>query len=314
MKRVVSVSLGSSARDKAQDAEFFGEQFRIERVGVDGSFEKYIAKLEELDGNVDAIGIGGLDVYLWANGRRYSFREAKGLISHIHKTPWVDGSGLKNTLERETVRRLQSSATVDFRGKKVLMVAAVDRFGMAEALHEAGADLAMGDLMFALGIPIVIRRWSSFQALAKLLLPVVVQAPFKLLYPTGEKQDTITPKYPRWYEWADVIAGDYHLIRRYMPDRLPGKTILTNTTRKSDRAQLKERSVATLVTTTPSFGGESFGTNVMEGVLVTAAGKRPEDMTAAEYMTMLDRLGWQPNVDHLQHPASSIQHPGPDPG
>lgn len=299
MKRVVSVSLGSSARDKAQDAEFFGEQFRIERVGVDGSFEEYIAKLEELDGHVDAIGIGGLDVYLWANGKRYAFREAKRLVSHIHTTPWVDGSGLKNTLERETVRRLQASGTVDFRGKKVLVVAGVDRFGMAEALHEAGADLAMGDLMFALGVPIVIRRWSSFQLLARLLLPIVVQAPFKILYPTGEKQDTILPKYPQWYQWADVIAGDYHLIRRFMPEHLEGKTILTNTTRTADREQLKERGVSTLITTTPSFGGESFGANVMEGVLVSAAGKRPEEMTPAEYMAMLGRLNWAPNVDVL---------------
>ncbi|HEY3412411.1 MAG TPA: quinate 5-dehydrogenase [Armatimonadota bacterium] len=299
MKRVVSVSLGSSARDKSQDAEFFGEQFRIERVGVDGSFDKYIAKLEELDGNVDAIGIGGLDVYLWANGRRYAFREAKRLVSHLHKTPWVDGSGLKNTLERETVRRLQADGTVDFRGKKVLMVAGVDRFGMAEALHEAGADLAMGDLMFTLGLPVVIRQWSSFQLIAKMLLPIVVQAPFKLLYPTGEKQDTITPKYPRWYEWADVIAGDFLFIRRYMPERMDGKVILTNTTRKADRQQLVDRGVATLVTTTPSFGGESFGTNVMEGVLVTAAGKRPEEMTPESYMEMLGRLNWSPNVDRL---------------
>lgn len=299
MKRVVSVSLGSSSRDKSQDAEFFGQEYRIERVGVDGSFPKYIAKLEELDGNVDAIGIGGLDVYLWANGRRYAFREAKALVNHIHTTPWVDGSGLKNTLERETVRRLQESGTVDFRGKNVLMVAGVDRFGMAEALHDAGASLAMGDLMFALGIPIAITRWSQFQLLARILLPIIVQAPFKLLYPTGEKQDSITPKYSKWYEWADVIAGDFLLIRRYMPERLDGKIILTNTTRKADREQLKARGVATLITTTPSFGGESFGTNVMEGVLVTAAGKRPEDMSPELYMEMLGSLNWAPNIDNL---------------
>jgi hypothetical protein len=291
--------LGSSSRDKSQEAEFFGEAFRIERVGVDGSFEAYRRKLEELDGKVDAIGIGGLDVYLWANGRRYAFREALALVKHIHRTPWADGSGLKNTLERETVRRLQQSGAVDFRGRKVLMVAGVDRFGMAEALHEAGADLAMGDLAFAIGLPIVIRKWSSFQALARMLLPVVVKMPFKLLYPTGEKQDAVTPKYGQWYRWADVIAGDFHLIRRFMPEDLVGKTILTNTTRKVDREDLIRRGVQTLITTTPSFGGESFGTNVMEGVLVASAGKRPDEMTPDQYLEMLERLGWQPNVDRL---------------
>lgn len=299
MKRVVSVSLGSSSRDKTQEAEFFGETYRIERIGVDGSWEAYIHKLEELDGQVDAIGIGGLDVYLWARGRRYAFREAQSLVKHLRKTPWVDGSGLKNTLERETVCRLQKSGALDFRSRKVLMVAGVDRFGMAEALHEAGADLTMGDLAFAVGLPFFIRRWSSFQVLAALLLPAVVQLPFKMLYPTGEKQDAITPKYGEWYRWADVIAGDFLLIRRYMPEDLSGKTILTNTTRKADRDLLAQRGVARLVTTTPSFGGESFGTNVMEAVLVTAAGKRPEEMTPEAYLEMLERLRWQPTVQNL---------------
>jgi hypothetical protein len=240
-----------------------------------------------------------MDVYLWAEGRRYAFREAAAMVKHLKTTPWVDGSGLKNTLERETVRRLQESGTADFKGRKVLMVAGVDRFGMAEALHEAGADLALGDLMFALGIPFVIRSWSSFHWLARMILPIIVQAPFKMLYPTGEKQDAITPKYGDWYRWADVIAGDFLLIRRYMPEDLKGKTILTNTTRKADRDALIQRGVETLITTTPSFGGESFGTNVMEAVLVSAAGKRPEEMRPEEYMAMLERLGWTPNVDRL---------------
>jgi len=299
MKHVVSVSLGSSARDKVQEAEFFGECFRIERVGVDGSWEAYARKLEELDGRVDAIGIGGMDVYLWARGKRYAFREAKAMVRRLKTTPWADGSGLKNTLERETVRRLQANGALDFRGRRVLLVAGVDRFGMAEALHEAGSDLALGDLAFALDIPYVVRSWSLFQALAAILLPVVVQAPFKLLYPTGSQQEAVTPKHGRWYEWADVIAGDFHLIRRYMPDDLAGKTILTNTIRTADREELARRGVASLVTTTPSFGGESFGTNVMEAMLVAASGRPPDRICPDEYMAMLDDLGWEPALQTL---------------
>lgn len=293
------MSLGSSSRDKAQDAEFFGRPYRLRRVGVDGSWEAYARKLEELDGRVDAIGIGGMDVYLWARGRRYVFREAEAVVRRLKVTPWVDGSGLKNTLERETVRRLQARGALDFRGRRVLMVAGVDRFGMAEALHEAGADLALGDLMFALNLPFVIRSWRLFQVLARLILPIAVKAPLKLLYPTGGQQESITPKYGQWYRWAEVIAGDFHLIRRFMPVDLTGKTIITNTIRAADREELARRGVAALVTTTPSFGGESFGTNVMEAVLVTEAGKPPDEITVDEYKALLDRLGWEPEVRPL---------------
>lgn len=300
MKQVVSISLGSSSRDKRVEAEFFGETYRIERIGTDGSIETYARKLRELDGRVDAIGIGGMDVYLWARGRRYALRDAVRLVRNIRTTPWADGSGLKNTLERETVRRLQASGCIEWSGKKVLVVSAVDRFGLAEALHEAGADLCIGDLMFAVGLPFAIRSWAAFHLLAAILLPVVVNLPFRMLYPTGEKQEQVIPRWKRWYDWADVIAGDFHLIRRHMPDSLAGKCILTNTTTEVDRDGLRRRGVATLVTTTPVINGRSFGTNVMEGVLFTAAGRRPEQMSPDDYLALLDRLGWQPAVQELQ--------------
>ena len=40
MKRVVSISLGSSKRDKKVTASFFGTEFEIERIGTDGDMEE----------------------------------------------------------------------------------------------------------------------------------------------------------------------------------------------------------------------------------------------------------------------------------
>ncbi|MFY9271602.1 MAG: hypothetical protein WAO37_01165, partial [Thermacetogeniaceae bacterium] len=77
MKRVVSVSLGSSKRDHKVEAEFLGEKFVIERIGTDGDMERAIEVIRELDGKVDAFGMGGIDLYLVAGNRRYALREAK---------------------------------------------------------------------------------------------------------------------------------------------------------------------------------------------------------------------------------------------
>ena len=99
---------------------------------------------------------------------------------------------------------------------------------------------------------------------------------------------------------ADIIAGDYLYIKRYLPERLDGKTIITNTTTAEDVAMLRERGAALMVSTTPELEGRSFGTNVMEGVLLALSGKRPEEMTPQDYLTALESLGWQPNVVRLQ--------------
>lgn len=303
MKRVVSISLGSSKRDKKVTAHFFGEEFAIERIGADGDMDRFRRMVAELDGKVDAFGVGGTDIFVYAGGKRYVLQEIVRLMSGAKQTPYVDGSGLKNTLEREAVTWLQDSGAVDFSTKSVLMVCSVDRFGMAEALARRAKSVIYGDLMFSLGIPAALHTWESTQRLARLLLPIAVRLPFKWIYPTGEKQEQNTPKYTPYFDAADVIAGDFHYIRRYMPAQLTGKIVLTNTITADDTAELKSRGVHLLITTTPEFEGRSFGTNVMEAVLVTLLGRRPETLTPEDYMNKFRELHWTPAVRQL-NPAT----------
>ena len=299
MKRVVSISLGSSRRDKKVSARFFGEDFEIERIGADGDMDRFRRMIVELDGKVDAFGVGGTDIYVYAGGRRYVLPEIVRLMSGAKQTPYVDGSGLKNTLERDAVAWLQDSGTVDFGAKSVLMVCSVDRFGMAEALASRARSVVYGDLMFSLGIPIALHSWESTQRLGRILLPIAVRLPFKWIYPTGEKQEENTPKYTAYFDAADVIAGDFHFIKRYMPPRLDGKIVLTNTTTDEDAVELRKRGVHLLITTTPVFEGRSFGTNVMEAVLVTLLGGRPEALKPEDYMAKFKELRWKPSVREL---------------
>jgi len=296
---IVSVSLGSSSRDKTVTAEFLGRTVTIERRGTDGDMARAIALIGELDGTIDAIGLGGIDLYLIAAGRKYVIQDALKMARAAHKTPVVDGSGLKHTLERRTVQLLQEQGIVDFRGKRVLLTSGVDRFGMAETLPTLGAITYFGDLIFALGIPIPVKTLGGLKTLATLLLPIICRLPFEMIYPIGEKQEQMVSKYGKYFEWAEIIAGDWHFLRRYMPDRLDGKIILTNTTTEQDVALLRQRGATMLISSTPEFDGRSFGTNVMEGVIIALLGKRPEEMTADDYLNCLERLGWAPRVLRL---------------
>ncbi|MBM3473922.1 MAG: quinate 5-dehydrogenase, partial [Armatimonadetes bacterium] len=151
---VVSVSLGSSKRNKTVEPEMLGRRLVVERLGVDGDYDRACRTIAELDGKVAAIGLGGTDLYLVARGRRYVIEESRRLAEAAKVTPVVDGSGLKNTLERETIRWLADREEFQLRGKRALLVSAVDRFGMAEGLVAAGCDTIFGDLIFSLGLPI----------------------------------------------------------------------------------------------------------------------------------------------------------------
>lgn len=302
MKRVVSVSLGSSRRNHSVQVELLGEEFSISRLGTDGDMDKAISILKELDGQVDAIGLGGIDVYVYAGPNRYVLQDGLRMLKAVKQTPVVDGSGLKNTLERQTVEFLVTQGMLS-PGTRVLLVSAMDRFGMAEAMEKANCQLTLGDLMFALGIKIPLYSLEKLHRIAAKLMPVISRLPFQYIYPTGSQQEKHRPssanRLARYYDEAQVIAGDYHFIRKYLPDQLQGQLILTNTTTHEDMEELLERGAGTLVTTTPEFKGRTFGTNVMEAVFLALLQKPWEEVTPEDYSRLLKQLKWQPKVLEL---------------
>ena len=295
MKTVVSISLGTSKRDKKDIVEMLGETFQLERRGTDGDMKKFGELFKELDGKVDALGVGGADIYLVLENKKYAFSEILKLITPVTKTPVVDGGGLKHTLERQTIEALNDSKEIDFANSKVLLVSAVDRFGMAQALDKTGAKVVYGDLLFGIGVPIALKSYKSVKSFGSIILPIITKLPFKWFYPTGEKQEKRTPKFPKYFEEADIICGDWHYIHKFMPDKLPGKIIITQTLRKADLEFLKGAGIKAAITTTPMVNGETFATNVMEGVIVAHLGKKPKDISPQEYLDVLSQLGWKPN-------------------
>jgi hypothetical protein len=299
MKRIVSVSLGSSIRDHRVEVEFLGEKVTIERIGTDGDLKKAIEMIGQLDGKVDAFGLGGIDLYLIAGSKRFIVKDAARMAKAAKLSPVLDGSGLKNTLERQVVEYLQSHLKIQLKGKKVLMVSGVDRFGMAEGFVKAGCQVVFGDLIFALGIPIPLTSLRSLQNLANMLLPIITKLPFTLLYPTGSKQEKVTPKYTKYYEEADIIAGDFLFIKKYMPYGLKNKIVVTNTVTAADIEELKEKGVSLLVTSTPEFSGRSFGTNVMEALLVSFSNKKPTELRDVDYIKLLQDMHFEPRVVKL---------------
>lgn len=307
MKKVVSVSIGSSRRDHYVETEIMGEKFTIERIGTDGSIKKAIELIEKIDGKVDAIGMGGISLHLWAGDRPYTIRAALPIKNAAKVTPVVDGSGLKNTLEKRVIEYLHNNGIIDFAGKKVLVTSGLDRFGMAESLEHCGADMVLGDLMFALGVKIPIYSLKGLCRVAAVAAPIACRLPFHVLYPTGKEQnENIDDKFAKYYNNAEVIAGDFHYIKRFMPIDMKGKAIITNTVTEEDVNQLKARGVGLFVTTTPEFNGRSFGTNVMEGVVVSLLKASKKEGTLDEYEEILNILDLKPRIEHLNKIGKAI--------
>lgn len=300
MKRAVSISIGSSKRNKAVEVELLGETVRIERIGTDGDMEKAAQLYRELDGEVDAFGVGGADLGVMVADKWYPLYSVQSMIRFIRKTPVVDGTGLKNTLENRLAPFIDEhiGEYIQEHGRKAFVTLGVDRWGMTKSFIDTGYDCTFGDLMFGLSIPLAVHGENNLKRLAALLMPIAGRLPFKWVYPTGEEQEKRIPKWEKYYQWGTVIAGDCHYIKRHIPDRLPGKVIATNTTTAADVELFRQVGIKYLVTSTPVLEGRSFGTNMMEAALIAASGKERK-LTYAEINDLLDRLGLEPQIQEL---------------
>jgi hypothetical protein len=300
MKRAVSISIGSSKRNKAVEVELLGEKVSIERIGTDGDMEKAAQLYQELDGKVDAFGVGGADLGLLVDDKWYPLYSVKPMVRFIKQTPVVDGAGLKNTLENKLAPFMEAHIGdyLHQKGLKVLIVSGADRWGLSKSFLDAGYECVFGDLMFGLGLPLPLHSEKSLKTLASLLMPVVGRLPFEWVYPTGEKQEKRVPKWEQYYQWATVIAGDCHYVKRHMPDKLEGKVIATNTTTPSDVEIFRQAGIKYLVTSTPVLDGRSFGTNMMEAALIAVSGKG-RVLTRDELNDLLNQLSFEPQLQEL---------------
>jgi len=300
MKRAVSVSIGSSKRDKRVEVELLGEKVLIERIGTDGDMEKAAQMYKELDGKVDAFGVGGADLGLMVDEKWYPLYSVNPMVRFIEKTPVVDGAGLKNTLENRAAAFVDEKLGdyVRERGRKAFIVSGAEAWGLTKGFLDAGYECVFGDLMFGLNLPFAIRSEKGLKTLAALLMPIAGRLPFDWIYPTGEKQEVRVPKWEKYYEWATVVAGDCLYVKRHMPDNMEGKIIVTNTTTEADVSLFKRLGVKYLVTTTPVLDGRSFGTNMMEAALTAYAGKGRR-LTDEELNALIDDLDLRPTVMDL---------------
>jgi hypothetical protein len=303
MKKVLSVSVGSSTRDHTTQHQFLDQEVWISRQGTTGDFEKAIELYKFYDGKVDAFGVGGLEFHLVVGNKKYPFREVNRIRKVVKISKIGDGNGVKTLLVKRALEALEQKLNQDgktLRGMNAFQTNAVDRYGMAMTLTQFGCRTVFGDFMFSLGLPIPVRKLATVRLMAAILLPVITQLPFKWFYPLGSAQDKApVPRWEKYYSEANILAGDFVSIRAHMPDDLTGKIVVTNTTTTTNVEELRQRNLHILVTTTPRLEGRSFGTNVMEATLLALMDKPQSEVVPTDFLDLIERIPLSPNIEVL---------------
>lgn len=295
MKLVISISLGATQGDHQATVQVAGEEYLIKRFGTNGDFRRMEQLIRKYDGEAAAIGLGGINFAYSLGSLRYLLPQAQPLRQIALHTPVVDGSIVKDTIERLAVSWLQRNGEINFEQARVLIVSVLDRYGLAEEMERAGAQLTIGDALFGLGLPVPFYSLQSFRQMAKLTMPVLRWLPIHYLYPTGGRQLVNSPRWGKYYASAQYIAGDGHFIFRHMPTHLNGKTIITGTVTTPVLAEFQKRGIQKVITTSPWWQGRAFGANVLEALMVAVYG----EANPANAHRLVEQINWQPEVIHF---------------
>jgi predicted amino acid dehydrogenase len=302
MKRIVSISLGSSQRDYQLVTTVLGQHIDVRRIGTNGDVARATELVREHDGVVDAIGLGGLTPVFRVGPARYPHRQALSIAAGARRTPVVDGGMLKATLERWAVQKAADMVRGIFNYRRVLITSGIERYPMAAALARFAGELRCADPIVHLGLSFLPppRSLRQLEIYAATTLPFLALLPYKYVHPVALGQEGHSSRAEALFQWADVIAGDFAYIRRFAPADLRGKVIVTDDPSPDELDDMAARGVATLVTMTPPLSDERpfVGTDVLEAIVVAVqeSGTQPRE---AEALDFIDATGWGPTVEHL---------------
>lgn len=302
MKRIMSISLGSSLRDYRFTTTILGQRVEVQRLGANGDVARATMLVREYDGKVDAIGLGGLTPVFRVGAARYPHREAIQIAAGARHTPVVDGGGLKDTLERWAVQQAATQLRGIFNYRRILVTSGIERYPLAQALAQYEAELRFADPIVHLGLRSLPppRSLQQLEIYAATMLPFLALLPYRFIHPIALGQEAHDSRAEHLFRWADVIAGDFAYIRRFAPANLQGKVILTDDPSPAEIEDLRERGVATLITMTPPLSADRpfVATDVLEAIAVAVMESGPHP-AQADLIDFIDTAEWRPTVRRL---------------
>ncbi len=301
MKRILAIDLG--ADNQTESVPFLGQTIEIKRIGCGGDPARARELIAAHDGQVDAIALDGLPAQLRLGGAARPHAVGAELAAAA-TTPVVDGSGIRDGLERWAVILADRAQPGIFAEKRILIVPGLNHGGLAQALARRGSQLRYADplVYFALpDLPGVGARGTLEQAAAP-TLEQLQGFPFRRLHPQPGQ-----PKVARAagaFDTADVLAGDIGAIRRYAPPKLDHKTIVVESATEEDVADLRQRGAGIVVSLMPALGPRGglgrWPAAVVEAVLVSLRATPTLALDENTYLDLIADIDWTPHVRYLR--------------
>ena len=304
MKKVVTVTLGSSQQDFSFKTRFLGQDFEVQRLGADDDLTQAWELLRRHQAEADAVGLGEIGDHYQVGLNSVVNKETRRLLNVVTRVPATTGATLRRLLQVRAVRQVQHQLGNYFNNNIVLFLSGMRNYDMAVALSEYTKNLNFADALFQTGAPTMLHSLEQLELFAKGTRWVLPGKPREILEASlsGLKKRKVMAEVER----SHLIVGTFAEIKAVgNADNLNGKTVITSAVDDDRLKFFKQCKVNLVIDVSPKLFDQVVGINVIEAMILAALGKPPEAVSDDDFTEILDELQIAPR---LLHPTGKFRN------
>jgi hypothetical protein len=227
MKKVVTVTLGSSKKDFEFKTKFLGQEFQVRRFGADKDSSKAWELMRRQQANADAIALSDMPDHYHVGLRTVINKKSQHLMQVVTRVPVTTGASLRRLLQVRAVRYVQKELGRYFNNNLVLFLSGMRNYDMAVALSDYTRNLSFADPVFHAASPVLLGSLDQLELFAKgkELLPDGVPGDFLKSVLGTLKNKIVANAVAK----SHVIVGTFREIQAVASGgNLEGKTLITS--------------------------------------------------------------------------------------
>ena len=304
MKKVVTVTLGSSKQDFEFKTQFLGQSFSVRRMGADQDTGKAWELMRRQQATADAIGLGEIPDHYQVGLRTVINKETERLTNVVTRVPVTTGATLRRMLQVRAVRYVQKELGSYFNNNLVLFLSGMRNYDMAVAMSDYTKNLSFADALFQTGAPTMLGSLDQLELYAK-------GSKYMLSGKSGQLLESALAGFKNKMV-ADVVSKSHVIVGTFAElkavsnsTNLEGKTIITSAVDDQRLAFFSKCKVNLVIDVSPKLFPEVVGINTIEAMILAALEKPQEEVSDDDFDEILNELDIKPR---LLHPTGKFRN------
>lgn len=297
MKKVITVTLGSSKKDFEFKTRFLGQEFSVQRLGADRDSSKAWELMRRQQANADAIALSDTVDHYHVGLRTVVNKESQRLMQVVTRVPVTTGASLRRLLQVRAVRHVQKELGHYFNNNLVLFLSGMRNYDMAVALSEYTRNLSFADPVFHAGSPLLLTSLEQLEIYAKgkELIPDIVPGEFLKSVLRTVKNKIVANAVAK----SHVIVGTFREIQAVAAGgNLEGKTLITSAIDDEALAFFTKHKVNLVVDVSPKLFDKVVGISTITAMILASMGKPESEVSDHDFEEIINELDIKPRLLH----------------